>query len=488
MEYHESTLQQDMTEPLMQQDEKGNISFEEDDDLTPRNTSQNGSLGVVWLSTTVAVWGSFQFGCCVHYSSPTQTAIRKDLNLSLAEYSVFASILAIGAMIGGITSGHISNFIGRKGTMRVAAIFCIIGWLAIGFAEGVLLLDIGRMCTGYGIGVFSYVVPVFIAEIAPKDLRGGFTSSNELMIQVGGSITYLLGTVLTWRMLALVGLIPSLMLILGMFFVPESPRWLVMVGQQREFEASLQRLRGKDADISFEASEIQEYTEKLQQMPKIRLLDLFQKRYLHSVIIGVGLMLFKQFGGISAIGSYASATLELAGFSSGKFGTIVIGLCQIPVTIIAVALMDRCGRRPLLLVSSVGTFLGTFLIGLAFYLKDHELVLKLIPMMVLAGVLIYFWSFASGIGSASWVIMSEIFPLNVKGAAGSLAIWANWFGSWTVSYTFNYLISWSSSGAFFLYSAVSAAAILFVAKLVPETRRRTLEEIQAHMLFSNSHS
>lgn len=331
-------------------------------------------------------------------------------------------------------------------------------------------------------------VPVFIAEIAPKDLRGGFASSNELMIQVGGSITYLLGTVLTWRMLALVGLIPSLMLILGMFFVPESPRWLVMVGQQREFETSLQRLRGKDADISFEASEIQEYTEKLQQMPKIRLLDLFQKRYLHSVIIAVGLMLFKQFGGISAIGSYASATLELAGFSSGKFGTIVIGLCQIPVTIIAVALMDRCGRRPLLLISSVGTFLGTFLIGVAFYLKDHELVLKLIPMMVLAGVLIYLWSFASGIGSASWVIMSEIFPLNIKGAAGSLAIWANWFGSWVVSYTFNYLIRWSSSGAFFLYSAVSAAAILFVGKLVPETRRRTLEEIQAHMLFSNSHS
>ncbi|WJZ87000.1 hypothetical protein VitviT2T_006408 [Vitis vinifera] len=488
MEYHESTRQQDMTEPLIRQDEKGSIISEEDDDLKPENPSQKGSPGVEWLSTAIAVWGSFQFGCCVHYTSPTQTAIRKDLNLSLAEYSVFASVLAIGAMIGGLTSGHISDLIGRKGTMRVAAAFCIVGWLAIGFTEGVLLLDLGRMCTGYGIGIFSYVVPVFIAEIAPKDLRGGFTSLNELMIQVGGSITYLLGTVLTWRMLALVGLIPSLMLILGMFFVPESPRWLVMVGQQREFEASLQRLRGKDADISFEASEIQEYTEKLQQMPQIRILDLFQKRYLHSVIIGVGLMLFKQFGGMSAIGSYASATLELAGFSSGKFGTIVIGLCQIPVTTIAVALMDRCGRRPLLLVSSVGTFLGTFLIGLAFYLKDHELVLKLIPMMVLAGVLIYLWSLASGIGSASWVIMSEIFPLNVKGAAGSLAIWANWFGSWAVSYTFNYLISWSSSGTFFLYSAVSAAAILFVAKLVPETRRRTLEEIQAHMLFSNSHS
>lgn len=358
-----------MTEPLIRQDEKGSIISEEDDDFKPENPSQKGSPGVEWLSTAIAVWGSFQFGCCVHYTSPTQTAIRKDLNLSLAEYSVFASVLAIGAMIGGLTSGHISDLIGRKGTMRVAAAFCIVGWLAIGFAEGVLLLDIGRMCTGYGIGIFSYVVPVFIAEIAPKDLRGGFTSLNELMIQVGGSITYLLGTVLTWRMLALVGLIPSLMLIFGMFFVPESPRWLVMVGQQREFEASLQRLRGKDADISFEASEIQEYTEKLQQMPKIRILDLFQKRYLHSVIIGVGLMLFKQFGGMSAIGSYASATLELAGFSSGKFGTIVIGLCQIPVTTIAVALMDRCGRRPLLLVSSVGTFLGTFLIGLAFYLK-----------------------------------------------------------------------------------------------------------------------
>ncbi|CAL8991562.1 unnamed protein product [Prunus brigantina] len=140
---------------------------------------QNESIGMVLLSTGVAVCGSFQFGICVGYSAPTQSAIRKDLNLSLAEYSMFGSILSIGAVLGAITSGKIADFLGRKGAMRVSSVICIVAWLAIYFSQGALSLDTGRFLTGYGIAAFSYVVPVFIAEIAPKNLRGGLATLNQ---------------------------------------------------------------------------------------------------------------------------------------------------------------------------------------------------------------------------------------------------------------------------------------------------------------------
>ncbi|GKU86696.1 hypothetical protein SLEP1_g1185 [Rubroshorea leprosula] len=138
-----------------------------------------GNQWMVYLSTFVAVCGSYEFGCCVGYSSPTESAIMEDLSLSTAEFSVFSSILTFGAMIGAITSGPIADLVGRKGAMRVASAVCVAGWLAIYFAKGVIPLDIGRLASGYGTGVYSYVVPVFIAEIAPKELRGALTAANQ---------------------------------------------------------------------------------------------------------------------------------------------------------------------------------------------------------------------------------------------------------------------------------------------------------------------
>ncbi|TQD86489.1 hypothetical protein C1H46_027978 [Malus baccata] len=219
--------------------------------------SSRGDQWMVYLSTFVAVCGSFEFGSCVGYSSPTQSAIREDLGLTLAEFSVFGSILTFGAMIGAITIGPITDFLGRKGALRVSCAFCVVGWLAIYFSKGVLSLDIGRLASGYGMGAFSYVVPVFVAEIAPKHLRGRLTAVNQLMICVGGSMSFIFGVVVSWRDLALIGIVPCAVTILGLFFIPESPRWLAKTGHQKDFEVALQKLRGKDADISHEAAEIQ---------------------------------------------------------------------------------------------------------------------------------------------------------------------------------------------------------------------------------------
>lgn len=394
---------------------------------------------------------------------------------------MFGSILTIGAMIGAVTSGRITDLIGRKGAMRMSAVFCLTGWLAIFFSQGALSLYAGRFCSGYGIGVLSYAVPVFIAEITPKHLRGGLTTLNQLLICTGLSVVFIIGTVVSWRLLTLVGLVPCFILLFGLLFVPESPRWLAKVGREKEFEVALRKLRGKNADISMEAAEIQDNIETLESLPKAGIQDLFQRRYALPVIVGVGLMVSQQFGGINGIAFYASETFVSAGFSNGKMGTIAMGCIQVPVTILGAILMDKTGRRPLLLISASGTFLGCLLAGFSFLLKGHDLLLGWVPVLALSGILVYLGSFSLGMGAVPWVMMSEIFPINMKGIAGSLVTLVNWFGSWAVSYTFNFLMSWSSSGTFFLYAGVSAVTVVFVVKLVPETKGKTLEQIQISM-------
>ncbi|KAK9002196.1 hypothetical protein V6N11_024882 [Hibiscus sabdariffa] len=350
---------------------------------TKHESKSKGLLKVVLLSTFVAVLGSYEFGSCMGYSAPVQPAITEDLHLSIAE------------------------------AMRVSSAFSITGWIAIYFSQ----------------------VPIYVAEIAPKDLRGGLATLNQLMIVIGGSVSFLAGTALQWRPLALTGIIPCLIQLVGLVFIPESPRWLAKVGYEKEFYNALRRLHGdNDDDISHEANEIQDYLQTLKHQSKASMLDLFQRKYMHSIIIGVGLMMFQQFGGINGVGFYASQTFTSAGF------------------------IDRHILRMLY----------------CSYLISNEVNVhaKTSKQLMSECQQIFEGSFAVGMGAVPWVLMSEIFPINVKGVAGSLVNLEHWFGAWAVSYTFNFLVDWSPPG-------VCAASVVFVAKVVPETKGRTLEEIQA---------
>ncbi|KAL5150889.1 Sugar transporter ERD6-like 16 [Glycine soja] len=484
IEKHEDVESGYLHEPFIQPEDAAAACKENGSDKSVKN----GSIGMVLLSTLVAVCGSFTFGTCVGYSAPTQAAIRADLNLSLAEFSMFGSLVTIGAMLGAITSGRITDFIGRKGAMRISTGFCITGWIAVFFSKGSYSLDFGRFFTGYGIGVISYVVPVYIAEIAPKNLRGGLATTNQLLIVTGASVSFLLGSVIHWRKLALAGLVPCICLLIGLCFIPESPRWLAKVGREKEFQLALRRLRGKDVDISDEAAEILDSIETLRSLPKIKLLDLFQSKHVRSVVIGVGLMVCQQFVGINGIGFYTAETFIAAGLSSGKAGTIAYACLQVPFTVLGAILMDKSGRRPLMMVNLLASFRNWDILRLLYcrycFLSqgkslDQSLMLECAPIFAVAGVLIYIAAYSIGVGPVPWVIMSEIFPIHVKGIAGSLVVLANWLGAWIVSYTFNSLMSWSSPGTLFLYAGSSLLTILFVTKLVPETKGKTLEEIQA---------
>ncbi|XP_070043480.1 sugar transporter ERD6-like 8 isoform X4 [Nicotiana tomentosiformis] len=399
-------------------------------------TAHKEELVMVYLSTAVAVCGSYAFGTCVGYSSPTQFSIMDELNLSYSQYSVFGSILTIGAMLGAITAGRIADLLGRKGAMRLSSVICSAGWLAIYLAK--------------------------------------------LSIVIGLSAVYVIGAFVGWRILALLGVVPCGLLFLGLFFIPESPRWLAMNGEEEEFEAALRKLRGKHADISYERSTIQEYLTILQTLPKVTFVNLFDRSNYRAVIISVGLMAFQQFVGINGIVFYSTEIFKSAGFNP-SLGTILFGILQVGVTAGGALLIDRTGRRPLLMMSASGLLLGNLLIAFSFFFKAHSVALTLVPNLAILGVLVYIAFFSIGMGAGPWLIMSEVFPLHVKGLGGGLVTLMNWFGSWVISYTFNFLMLWSSHGTFFLYAFVCLLATIFIYKMIPETKGRRLEEIHASL-------
>ncbi|KAJ4835259.1 hypothetical protein Tsubulata_039992 [Turnera subulata] len=465
-----------LTKPLLvtEKSDANNSGREGKGEVT---SSDSSVTSCAVLSTLVAVCGSFCYGCTMAYSSPAEAGIMKDLGLSTADYSIFGSVLTIGGVIGASFSGRIVADIGQRHTMWISEVFCILGWLAIVFAKDAWSLYAGRLSLGIGIGLITYVVPLYVAEIAPKNLRGTFAAATQFTTVVSFSTIYFTGNLITWRWLAVVGAIPFVVQFIGLFFIPESPRWLAKSGKEKEFKDAIQRLRGKNTDVSEEIAEIRETMLALKQQAPGRFSDLLQRRYLNALIVGIGLMLLQQLGGCSAMSFYSNSIFEKANASS-SIGTTAIAIIQIPVGFASVYLMDLSGRRPLLMVSASGMSLCSLLVGLGFVFQELQCWTQLTPILASIGIMGYPAMFSLGMAGIPWIIMSEIFPVKVKASAGSLVALVSWSGSWIVTYTFNFLMEWSYPGTFFIFSAVCASTVVFAWKLVPETKGRTLEEIQ----------
>ncbi|VAI10614.1 unnamed protein product [Triticum turgidum subsp. durum] len=354
----------------------------------------------------------------------------------------------------------------RQKALMIAAIPNIIGWLAISLAKDTTFLYIGRLLEGFGVGIISYTVPVYIAEISPRNKRGALGSVNPLSVTTGMMLAYVLGMFVSWRMLALIGTLPCTILIPGLFFIPESPRWLAKMNKMDDFEASLQVLRGSETDITSEVNDIKIAVASANKRTAIRFQELNQKKFRMPLILGIGLLVLQQLSGISAILSYAGSIFKAAVLATG----------------ITTWLLDRAGRRILLIISSAGMTLSLLVVAVIFFLKDNVpqdsdmyYILSMIAVLAIVACVI---TFSFGMGAIPWVIMSEILPVSIKSLAGSFATLANWLTSFGITMTANLLLSWSAGGTFVCYTLVSAFTLVFIILWVPETKGRTLEEIQ----------
>ncbi|KAL0651058.1 hypothetical protein Bca4012_093749 [Brassica carinata] len=331
--------------------------------------------GTVFLSTFVAVSGSFCTGCGAGFSSGAQSGITKDLSLSVAEYSMFGSILTLGGLIGAVFSGKVADVLGRKRTMLFCEAFCLTGWLAVALAQDALWLDCGRLLLGIGVGLFSYVIPVYIAEIAPKHVRGSFVFANQLMQNCGIALFFIIGNFIPWRWLAIVGFVPCVL--------------HAKKGRDKECRSALQRLRGPDVDISCEANTIRDTIELSELDGETRMAELLQRRYAYPLLIGVGLMFLQQLSGSSGVTYYASSLFQKGGFPSA-IGTSVIATIMV--------------RKS----SCAAMGLSALLLSVSYGFQSFGILPDLTPILTCIGVLGHIVSFAMGMGGLPWIIMAEM--------------------------------------------------------------------------------
>jgi SP family galactose:H+ symporter-like MFS transporter len=434
----------------------------------------------VRIAVGIAALGGMLFGYDTGVISGAILFIKKEFSLSTTLQETVVSAVLIGAVIGAVIGGALADRFGRRKIIILAGIIFSLSALGTALASTVTALIFGRIIVGIAIGLASFTAPMYISELSPAKVRGSLVSVNQLAVTIGIVVAYLVDYALSaiqgWRYMFGLAAIPSAILVIAMWRLPASPRWLLSRDMADKARSVLQRIRGTQ-DVADEMKEIQEGLTK----QKGGLEDLLHPLLRMALIVGIGLAVFQQITGINTVIYYAPTILEFAGFKTAGFSilaTVGVGLVNVGFTILAIRLMDHVGRRPLLLIGVAGQIVGLVILGIAFQL--HQLV-HFIAYIAVGSLAIYVGSFAVGLGPVFWLMISEIYPLKVRGAAMSIATVANWGLNLVVALTFLSLVQvlgrpWS----FWLYALIGIAAWAFIYLLVPETKGRSLEEIEEH--------
>jgi sugar porter (SP) family MFS transporter len=405
--------------------------------------------------------------------------VRNDFLLSRVAEEVVVAAVLLGAVAGAAFGGKLADRFGRRRMLTQVGILFIVGAIGTALAPTPAWLAVGRVVVGVAIGIASFTAPLYISEVSPPAVRGKLVSLNQLMITIGIVVSYLadygLADMRAWRWMFGLAAIPALILVIGLRFVPESPRWLMSRSLTTQARSVLERIR-ETSDVSRELDEI-EADLHLQEGSWRELLSPSLRRPL---LIGIGLALFQQFTGINTVIYYAPTIFQIAGFhgaSGAILATVGVGIVNVLLTLVALRLLDRVGRRPLLLYGILGMVVSLGVLGFAFLIGASSTVVAWIAVVSLTA---YVACFAVGLGPVFWLLIAEIYPQKIRGRAMSVATVANWGSNLIVALTFLSLLhSLGRSWTFWLYAAIGILAWFFVYRLVPETKGYTLEQIDA---------
>ncbi len=428
-----------------------------------KHSSKSLQAYTLFAAASACISG-FLFGYYMAVISGALLFLSPAFHFSLGDETIFVSIILLGAIMGSITGGYLTERLGRKKVFWLTCLLIILGTvlLVCPFSFPVLLL--ARVIQGIGIGLISVVAPLYLGEIAPITHRGSIVSSYQLMMTMGALIAYVINYLFTstgnWQMMFLLGLIPALIQIVLLFFMPESPAWLLRQGHAAFAQKVCQMLK-----LPMSEEEPKEIKKHIPRQTLVWILW-----------VGALLSIFQQATGINTVIYYAPRIFQEAGYTSALsavFATVSLGISNFLGCLLSVWLLDRIGRKKLLLIGIFGMTVGLLCLSIFSFLNAH-----FIDKISVVSLFIYVFSFAIGLGPVTWVLIAEIYPVQIREKAIAFAVFANWLCVYIILWTFPYLFSWiKTSGTFGLYGAMCVLAFFFIWKFLPETKQKSSEEI-----------
>lgn len=441
----------------------------------------------LWLYVVaiVASLGGLLSGYDTGVISGALLFINETWDLSISLQGLVVSSVLIGAVIGAATNGVLADIFGRKKIIMATAIIFILGSILCGFAPNVYVLIISRIFVGLAVGIVNFVIPLYLSEIAPKAVRGTLVSLYQWAITAGILFSYAINSafansVFSWRWMLLAGVLPGLVLLIGMSFMSDTPRWLISKNKDEEAKKVLKKIE-PDVDTENEIKEIK-HTLKLNENLDRKFK--FKKWMIMPFVVGVGIMFAQICTGINTIIYYAPTIFKIAGFDSNSnaiYATTGIGVVNFLMTIVAVFFTDKLGRKPLLYFGLTGVMLSLAALGCAF--AYQEVLGAGLKVVAVGSLVTYIICFAMSLGPIGWILVSEVFPLKIRGIAMSICTVANFAFNFFVVGSFPVLIH-KIGGAytFWGFAAVSFLCILFVYFFVPETKGISLEQIESNWI------
>src|SRR5690606_23699043 len=432
-------------------------------------------LGISFISAL----GGYLFGFDFAVISGALPFLRPAFELNAWWEGFLTGSLALGCIVGCLAAGSLADKFGRKPGLLLAAFIFAISSLGMAFSDSLTIFICMRFAAGIGVGMASILSPLYIAEISPASVRGRNVAINQLTIVIGILITNLVNYYLAdsgpaaWRWMFGLGAAPALLFLIGVLWLPESPRWLVTVGKIKQAEGILSKI----GNATFAKNTINDVRTSLEGTAKPSYRAVFAKAVRRAVVIGITLAVFQQLCGINVVFNYTSTIFKSVGASLDRqlLETVAIGLVNLIFTVVAMWQVDKLGRKPLVLIGSLGLSIAYVILAM---LLSNQAAAGWISVFVLLAIALY----ATSLAPVTWVVISEIFPNRIRGVASSVAIVSLWAAYFVLVFTFPILAEkLGTYGPFYLYAGICLAGFFFVKVKVRETKGQTLEELEQQL-------